>query len=163
MTDPDLATQGLIYYLWTHFKESSVPTVRSTPFYCWVDFDPYGIDILLHYRNASKMRDYERVGCAELRWLGVHSSELMQSSVYNRAMPLTEDDERKLQRMIDGNRELSATGELSSWRAELDFMREWRIKAELESILELCSHDAQQLAHYLQHRMTGGHVTHAPC
>ena len=130
-----------------------MPAVRATPFYCWVDFDPYGFDILLNYRYASKMRQQEQIGCPELRWLGVHASEVVQPGVHNRAIPLTNEDLQKLDKLIDSHKALRTTGELSNWRGELVWMREWRLKAELEAVLELCDHDANQLVVYLQHRM----------
>ncbi|XP_017754894.1 PREDICTED: meiotic recombination protein W68 [Eufriesea mexicana] len=84
---PDVATRMLVKLLSEKLQ---------LPVYIVVDADPFGVDIMCIYRFGSitLSRQRESLACSNVRWLGVHPSEL-QALAVNR-VPLTEFDFSKL-------------------------------------------------------------------
>ncbi|XP_043799106.1 meiotic recombination protein W68 [Apis laboriosa] len=84
---PDVATRMLVKLLSEKLE---------LPVYIIVDADPFGIDIMCVYRfgSAALSRERESLACSNVRWLGIHPSELLALGV--NTAPLTEFDLSKL-------------------------------------------------------------------
>ncbi|XP_076291939.1 meiotic W68 [Lasioglossum baleicum] len=114
---PDVATRMLVKLL---------AEKMALPVYALVDADPFGVDIMCVYRfgSASLSNQEASLACPNVRWLGVHPSELVALGV--NTIPLTEYDLSKLN-AIEGRPYMTET-----------FLRELRImrtgKAEIENV-----------------------------
>ncbi|XP_061937950.1 meiotic recombination protein W68 isoform X2 [Apis cerana] len=84
---PDVATRMLVKLLSEKLE---------LPVYIIVDADPFGVDIMCVYRfgSAALSRERESLVCSNVRWLGIHPSELLALGV--NTAPLTEFDLSKL-------------------------------------------------------------------
>ncbi|XP_076758419.1 meiotic W68 [Xylocopa sonorina] len=84
---PDVATRMLVKLLSEKLE---------LPIYIIVDADPYGVDIMCVYRFGSSAlsEEKESLACPNVRWLGVHPSELIALGV--NTISLTEFDLSKL-------------------------------------------------------------------
>ncbi|XP_078051345.1 meiotic W68 [Augochlora pura] len=114
---PDVATRMLVKLLAERM---------ALPVYALVDADPFGVDIMCVYRfgSASLSNQEECLACPNVRWLGVHPSELVGLGV--NTVPLTEYDLSKLN-AIEGRPYMTEAllGELRIMRAG---------KAEIENV-----------------------------
>nr|XP_003707764.1 PREDICTED: meiotic recombination protein SPO11 [Megachile rotundata] len=84
---PDVATRMLVKLL---------AEKLGLPVYVVVDADPFGVDIMCVYRFGSSTlsKENESLVCPNVRWLGIHPSELQPLGV--NTIPLTEFDLSKL-------------------------------------------------------------------
>ncbi|KAF3420677.1 hypothetical protein E2986_02238 [Frieseomelitta varia] len=84
---PDVATRMLVKLLSEKLE---------LPVYIIVDADPFGMDIMCVYRfgSAALSRERKSLVCSNVRWLGIHPSELLALGV--NTVPLTEFDLSKL-------------------------------------------------------------------
>ncbi|KZC12973.1 PREDICTED: meiotic recombination protein SPO11 [Dufourea novaeangliae] len=84
---PDVATRMFVKLL---------SEKMALPVYAIVDADPFGVDIMCVYRfgSASLSKEKESLACPNVRWLGIHPSELVALGVST--VPLTEFDLSKL-------------------------------------------------------------------
>ncbi|XP_026299488.1 meiotic recombination protein W68 [Apis mellifera] len=115
---PDVATRMLVKLLSEKLE---------LPVYIIVDADPFGIDIMCVYRfgSAALSRERESLACSNVRWLGVHPSELLALGV--NTAPLTEFDLSKLT-ALEGRPYTTA-----AFLGELGVMRKLG-KAEIENV-----------------------------
>lgn len=151
--DPDLATQSMVYLLWQHCQRSKDARVRATPFYCWVDFDPFGFEIMLTYRNSSKQRTFQWTGCPDLRWIGLHAHEALEPKVHLNSVPLSFEDFRRLKKLLDRD-DLQPDGELGCWRPQLEAMQYTQSKVELEAFIDARNFSDADTIRYLTEKMT---------
>nr|XP_033334674.1 meiotic recombination protein SPO11 [Megalopta genalis] len=114
---PDVATRMLVKLL---------AEKMALPVYALVDADPFGVDIMCVYRfgSASLSNQEESLACPNVRWLGVHPSELVGLGV--NTIPLTEFDLSKLS-AIEGRPYMT-----EAFLGELRIMRAG--KAEIENV-----------------------------
>ncbi|BFZ54256.1 endodeoxyribonuclease [Savitreella phatthalungensis] len=128
-------------------QTSSSPTVRATPFFCLVDYDPHGVDILFNYRFGSRKRLFEEQGIPSLRWLGMHWSDVVEAKPHQQVR-LIEGEREVLKRLLERPQAIE-DGALLAWRRELHRMRMNDIKAEIEIIYDILSKRGQTLDSWL--------------
>ncbi|XP_076669899.1 meiotic W68 isoform X2 [Andrena cerasifolii] len=80
---PDVATRMLVKLL---SEKMELPT------YVVVDADPFGVDII--FGSATLFKERKSLACPNVRWLGIHPSELLGLGVST--VPLTDSDLLKL-------------------------------------------------------------------
>lgn len=116
---PDISTRLLLKKLLNY---------RNLKVYCLVDGDPYGIDIMMVYRYGSRALSQmrERVSCPEVRWIGIHPSEIKKLNLP--MTPLTQADQRCLKRIMEKE---NISDEI---KKELRVIEEVNAKSEIEHL-----------------------------
>lgn len=88
---PDICTRWILHKLW---KENYLRV------YALVDGDPFGIEIMLIYRYGTLKKGLNsyNLTCPELKWLGIHPSDLSHMAVPREH--LTANDQNKIKSLL---------------------------------------------------------------
>jgi len=132
---PDLPTRLLL---------KKINTELSIPILGLVDFDPYGLEILLVYSCGSKHLEYdkENLSTREIKWLGLHAEDISENGLSPEILiPLTPGDRHKAELMLTRP---SLKRDHPEWARQLELMLERGFKAEIQSLASV------SLAHLTQ-------------
>jgi len=122
---PDIGTRTFTKRLHDEFQ---------LPVYALVDWNPYGVEILLIYTTGSKNMQHDAVNLAipDIKWLGIHHTDLHKVSA-SCLQPLTKHDVSKAKQLLVRPSVLSRP----KWRQELEKMLEVGKKAEIQALAEV--------------------------
>ena len=115
---------------------------QVTPqFYALVDSDPDGIAIISTYKYGSMayVRENGKLNVPNLRWLGLHASDIaagIDPQGDDALIRLTARDRKKALAILRNNPTCVADGPEQEWRAELQKMLMLNLKAETEILYD---------------------------
>ena len=117
---PDLNTRQFVHKLWDDLR---------LPTFAVVDADPYGIEIMCVYRYGSLSMAWsaETTAVPELKWLGLHPSDLQHLEPHH-LKPMTDIDRQKWSALTQ--RPYMQPDLLD----QLQFMADHQSKAEIQSL-----------------------------
>jgi meiotic recombination protein SPO11 len=122
---PDLATRAFL-------KQIYVSTQGTIPIFGLSDYNPFGMAIMLCYREGSITRDETKAYKVPLLWVGMRYSDLINFELPRASLqPNTETDEAKLRSLENDSRLQSEP----AWLKEIEFFKSHHSKMELEGIL----------------------------
>lgn len=102
--------------------------------YCFVDGNPFGIDIMSVYRFGSKSYSHvnDQLSCPSIRWLGIHPSEIVKLKIFQN--PFNEFDMRCLKKLLNN------AGISEICYNELRLFEHIKVKSDIEFLsLEPCN------------------------
>eukprot|EP00698_Gefionella_okellyi_P024931 TRINITY_DN8953_c0_g1_i2.p1 TRINITY_DN8953_c0_g1~~TRINITY_DN8953_c0_g1_i2.p1 ORF type:complete len:383 (+),score=38.44 TRINITY_DN8953_c0_g1_i2:56-1204(+) len=120
---PDMATRWMLRFLSDTLK---------IPVFGLVDFNPFGLAILLTYRLGSHASALESLRYnVEVKWLGLHSADIVRLDLPSTChQELTARDRKTIDRLLASK----FISEHQDYADELRFMLEKNIKCELQAI-----------------------------
>jgi len=125
---PDIPTRLLV---------KKIHTELGLPILGLVDFDPYGVEILLVYSCGSKHLEYDKENLAThgIKWLGLHAEDVQSKDISPQTLiPLTPHDRHKAELMLARP---TLTKEHKLWAKQLEAMLEMGVKAEIQSLASI--------------------------
>eukprot|EP01080_Neovahlkampfia_damariscottae_P005192 gene5192-8798_t len=119
---PDLSTRDFLYQIDVELK---------LPCYVLVDYDPYGIEIMMTYKYGSKSFDFQndKLRISNLKWIGLKEKDFEEYNIKNECFQcLSQDDFLKINQ-LKSNQHVD-----EEILKELNLMKKNGKKAEIESL-----------------------------
>lgn len=125
----------------------NVSDALDIPILAVMDWDPYGVEILLVYATGSKAmaHDAENLSVPSIKWLGIHGEDLAKVSRMSIRLPclcqvptsckqpLSGRDKKKAKELLDHPSLVTRP----KWKHELEVMLREGYKAEIQALASL--------------------------